>query len=241
MCSLPSVEIGVFSPDGIREVAIRAMLDACAERSFCSPELLDMIGASGKEKHVRIGTVISRTPTVAREVCLNVAPLIGRRKKKKTRMIKQVYAVKEFPKLVSQSISTEKYPHLAGVEQGKPGKVMMIIGQNARDSLIPKQVIRGGPDEPYAVRTDFGWIINGLAYESEDENGDIHITFCNLTTMMPMPSQIMNHFAATTDTYSSEEVSLEKRCQLFWRLTWSRPLLTRRKCSFEVKHPYYIY
>jgi len=48
--------------------------------------------------------------------------------------------------------------HLPEVDSSKVG---LLIGQNCPDAIVPLEICRGEYGSPYAVRTVFGWTLNG--------------------------------------------------------------------------------
>ncbi|KAJ8001006.1 hypothetical protein DPEC_G00186330 [Dallia pectoralis] len=61
--------------------------------------------------------------------------------------------------------TAKQWSHLAEiVDEIQPLKdcaVGLLIGYNCSRAMAPRQVLLGGDEEPYAVRTDLGWIIVG--------------------------------------------------------------------------------
>lgn len=69
---------------------------------------------------------------------------------------------------IPTSETTRRWNHLNGIAQEIPMlldcKVGLLIGYNCSRALAPRQVITGGNDEPYAIRTDLGWSIVGSSH-----------------------------------------------------------------------------
>nr|XP_021336928.1 uncharacterized protein LOC103910029 [Danio rerio]XP_021336929.1 uncharacterized protein LOC103910029 [Danio rerio] len=59
------------------------------------------------------------------------------------------------------SVIADKIPPLQDCDVG------LLIGYNCSRSMIPREVIVGGDDEPYAVQTDLGWSIVGCSPRSD--------------------------------------------------------------------------
>ena len=57
----------------------------------------------------------------------------------------------------------------------------LLIGYNCSNALIPRQVISGDDNEPYAVRTDLGWSIVGRISQSETKG------FCHRVSIKEVP------------------------------------------------------
>ena len=78
--------------------------------------------------------------------------------------LSRVYVVDSIP-VLTQSLAREdhkNYPHLKDVQAVMTsGKVDLLIGQDNSEALIPLEIKKGKRGEPFAVRTLFGWCING--------------------------------------------------------------------------------
>ena len=76
-----------------------------------------------------------------------------------------VCVLADIPAQMSQNnLDIDIYPHLQGINLPNTEssvKVDILIGQNKAEALIPLEVRKGKPNEPFAVRTLFGWCING--------------------------------------------------------------------------------
>ena len=55
------------------------------------------------------------------------------------------------------------WPHLQGINlpSAHASEVELLIGQDSPQSMVPQTIIAGKNDEPYAVRTNLGWTLNG--------------------------------------------------------------------------------
>ena len=78
--------------------------------------------------------------------------------------IPRVYT-KELPmfnKCVDKAILA-KWKHLQGIPIGSEGenKVTLLIEQDVPEALVPIDVRRGKPGEPYATKTLLDWALNG--------------------------------------------------------------------------------
>ncbi|XP_034382324.1 uncharacterized protein LOC117726257 [Cyclopterus lumpus] len=67
----------------------------------------------------------------------------------------------------------------------KDCEVGLLIGYNCSRAMAPRQVILGGDEEPYAVRTDFGWSIVGRFSQSYDSLTTSHL--CHRITTKELP------------------------------------------------------
>ncbi len=88
---------------------------------------------------------------------------------------------------------TKEWPHLKPivahlVHLQRDVQVGLLIGGNYTKAIVPREVIPGQRNEPYAQRTDFGWGIVGNVSQpnsTEDRSPEaiVHrVTACNVTT-----------------------------------------------------------
>lgn len=64
-------------------------------------------------------------------------------------------------------------------------EIGLLIGYNCSRALAPRQVILGGDNEPYAVRTDLGWSIVGSTPPHPDSPSSTNI--CHRVTVKELP------------------------------------------------------
>ncbi|XP_063889342.1 uncharacterized protein LOC135116063 [Scylla paramamosain] len=64
---------------------------------------------------------------------------------------------------LSSCVELQKWPHLQKLEIAKldVDEVHLLIGQDCADLLLPDEIKKGHPGEPFAVHTPLGWAING--------------------------------------------------------------------------------
>lgn len=64
-------------------------------------------------------------------------------------------------------------------------EVGLLIGYNCSRAMAPRQVILGGDEEPYAVRTDLGWSIVGRSSQSHDSPSSSRL--CHRISVKELP------------------------------------------------------
>ncbi|KAL7872550.1 hypothetical protein SRHO_G00075330 [Serrasalmus rhombeus] len=68
--------------------------------------------------------------------------------------------------------SAKKWAHLSDIadeiQPYKDCEIGLLIGYNCPRAMAPKQVILGGDDEPFAIRTDLGWSVVGRSSPAMD-------------------------------------------------------------------------
>ena len=83
----------------------------------------------------------------------------------KSLTISNVFVVEKVPYTYSQCRDLSTYPHLSDVPISPVhplAKVDLLIGQDNSEALVPLQVLRGNPGDPFAVLTKFGWTLNSV-------------------------------------------------------------------------------
>ena len=83
----------------------------------------------------------------------------------KSHTISNVFVVEEVPYTYSPCRDLSTYPHLSDVPISHvhpPAKVDILIGQNNSEALVPLQVLKGNPGDPFSVLTKFGWTLNSV-------------------------------------------------------------------------------
>ena len=76
-----------------------------------------------------------------------------------------VFVVEEIPYTYSPCRDLSIYPHLSDVPISPvypPAKVDLLVGQDNSEALVPLQVLKGNPGDPFGVLTKFGWTLNSV-------------------------------------------------------------------------------
>ena len=83
----------------------------------------------------------------------------------KSLTMSNVFVVEEVPYTYSPCRDLSAYLHLSDIPISPvhpPAKVDLLIGQDNSEALVPLQVLRGNPGDPFAVLTKFGYSLNGV-------------------------------------------------------------------------------
>ena len=83
-----------------------------------------------------------------------------------------VFVVEEVPYTYSHCRDLSVYPHLSDVLISPlypPAKVDILIGQDNSDALVPLQVFKGNPGDPFAVSTKFGFSLSGVVPDDSSD------------------------------------------------------------------------
>ena len=76
-----------------------------------------------------------------------------------------VFVVEEVPYTYSPCRDLSSYPHLSDIPISPvhpQAKVDLLIGQDNSEAMVPLQVLRGNPGNPFSVLTKFGWTLNDV-------------------------------------------------------------------------------
>ena len=163
------VPVRVYSPESKRSHSTYALLDTGSNVTLCHERLLRTLGLQGRTETMSLTTLDkkhNRTPT--RMISLDVTNPDG----EGMMHLGQVYARDSLPidshNRVTMS-ETARWSHLKGLplHHSPIDEVMLMIGQDYPDALVPLATVPGGKGEPYAVRTRLGWTVNGPVNTSE--------------------------------------------------------------------------
>ena len=139
---------------------VNALLDSASTNTFCSRNLVHKLGLEGKREPRTLNTLGGVVSQDFEMVGLSVVSMDG-----EEIIMSGVGVVDNIP-ISSACINTEGYDHLKGIDFSVPGHVDhvdLLIGQNYSECLLPLEVSKGKRGEPYAIRTIFGWCLNGKA------------------------------------------------------------------------------
>ena len=167
--ALPLVPVRVYSLESKGSHSTYALLDTGSNVTLCHERLLRTLGLQGRPETMSLTTLDkkhNRTPT--RMVSLDVTNPDGEERLH----LGQVYARDSLPidprNRVTMS-EAARWSHLKGLplHHAPINEVMLLIGQDYPDALVPLATMPGGKGEPYVVRTRLGWTVNGPMNASE--------------------------------------------------------------------------
>ncbi|KAE8629989.1 hypothetical protein XENTR_v10000654 [Xenopus tropicalis] len=113
--------------------------------------------------------------------------------------------------------TAKKWKHLSVISHEIPPlkeyRVGLLIGYDCSKALMPRQIITGGDDEPYAIKTDLGWSIIGgpqQAASSRQVTGLCHRISVK-TSLTPSPAAVIKILESDfADTSSKEKIRLRR-------------------------------
>ena len=139
-----------------------ALLDSGSTNSFITSDAVKCLGLSGKTVNYRHSTVDTPCMTTSTKV---VNFILYSLDGSKSLTMSNVFVVEEVPYTYSPCRDLSMYPHLSDVPISPvypPAKVDLLIGQDNSEALVPLQVLKGNPGDPFSVLTKFGWTLNSV-------------------------------------------------------------------------------
>lgn len=161
---MPIVRVNVYGYD------VCALLDTASSNSFCSRSLVDRLGIQGRTAKYQLSTLSQSGETkVTNVVNLRLFSSDG-----STGLdMRNVHVVDKIP-VKSHAMGDVDYVHLKDLSIVKGNQeVHLLLGQDNSEALIPLDLRRGREGEPFAVKTLFGWALNGPAKGVPCTDGDI--------------------------------------------------------------------
>ena len=139
-----------------------ALLDSDSTNSFITSDAVTSLGLSSKTVIYRHSTVDAPCITTSTKV---VSFILYSLDGSKSLTMYNVFVVEEVPYTYSPCRDLSAYPHLSDIPISPvhpPAKVDILIGQDNSEALVPLQVLKGNPGDPFCVLTKFGWTLNSV-------------------------------------------------------------------------------
>lgn len=165
----PIIPIKVKARGHLGYVVTHAFLDSGSNSTFCTEELLRQLNLEGEETSLSLSTIEKENSRLeCRVVSLEACDL-------------EENAFVDLPTVFSTPIlpvspediprqdDIERWPHLHGICLPQvDAQVGLLIGNDNARALEPIEIRQSRGEGPYAVRTVFGWTVNGpLGRESD--------------------------------------------------------------------------
>lgn len=147
-------------------MTVYALLDTQSSNTFVDQGVCEEMGMSLEPVKLKLTTMMGRDSIVQSE---RVSGLRVRGFSSKSFINLPLAYTRDFIPLERSHIPTsetaKRWKHLIRIAQEMPElmdcKVGLLIGYDCPRALAPWQVIAGGDEEPYAIKTDLGWSIVG--------------------------------------------------------------------------------
>ena len=146
-----------------------ALLDSASNTTFCTESLVNELGVKGSIVNYKLNTL----NTVSESKQSMVVDLKVRSYDGESLLhLSDVHVVKQIPVDIPY-VDLSKYPALNQLPIANDGHVKsvdILIGQDHAEALLPLDMKQGHKGEPFAVRTLFGWSLNGPIEMSSSES-----------------------------------------------------------------------
>ncbi len=141
-----------------------AMLDPGTNATYCTEELCDKLGAKGMTRQMELTTITqTRMPVESTVITLFVSDIHNKQEPCCMPEVTVRPSLNIDLSGLSSCVKLQKWPHLENLEipELDVDEVHLLIGQDCADLLLPDEIKKGHPGEPFAVHTPLGWAING--------------------------------------------------------------------------------
>ena len=172
---LPVVPMKVRCKGRNKVVTTYALLDSGSTASFCDNVLLEELGIEGKACQIQLATIDG-----VRDECQTFLASLEIMDLEETVCIQMdsVFSTKSLnmpTSAIARQEDVNKWPYLNGImvpEMIAGGKISLLIGVDVPEALEPDEMRKSENGGPFAVKTKFGWTLNGpLGRHSFTGNG----------------------------------------------------------------------
>ncbi|KAJ8375844.1 hypothetical protein SKAU_G00064240 [Synaphobranchus kaupii] len=197
----------IKQPD--QEVLVYALLDTQSDTTFILEEVAQDLNTNKENVSLRLSTMSTRSTVIP---CQKLTNLQVRGYNLEKRIPLPPLFTREFIPADRSHIPTsetaQQWPHLEQLADKIPApldcEVGLLIGYNCQQALLPREILSGEENHPYAQRTDLGWSIIGYsdpASDYSDAIGTSHRIIVRQVTPAVQPSVELKtevHFVCKT-------------------------------------------
>ena len=190
-----------------------ALLDSDSTNSFITSEAVKSLGLSSKTviyKHSTVDTPCMTTSTKVVNIILY--SLDG----SKSLTMSNVFVVEEVPYTYSPCRDLSVYPHLCDIPISPvhpPAKVDILIGQDNSEALVPLQVLKGNPGDPFSVLTKFGWTLNSVVPGSSSDCVSLCVVSNFAHTSIDAKVEVLSSIPDDHDDPTLKSLSISTDCE----------------------------
>ncbi|CAM4729270.1 unnamed protein product [Leuciscus chuanchicus] len=236
-----------MEPD--KEVLVYALLDSQSDTTFILKDATDTLGVKKEPVKLKVSTTTSKTKVVNSQKVqgLQVRGISSDTKIKLPTTYTRDY-IPENRSHIPTSTTAKSWPHLEHLaDEMSPEldcEVGLLIGYKCPQALLPRDVITGNENQPYAQRSVLGWSIicyssTEVDYDHEDEIGvshriiikevqpatkpftelksEVHFVYRTQVKEMITPADILKVFESDFTEKFSEEVLISQEDIKFLR------------------------
>ncbi|XP_054607429.2 uncharacterized protein [Nothobranchius furzeri] len=156
-----------------KEVLVYALLDSQSDSSFILEEVVDALDVNAEPVKLKLSTMSSKETIVP---CKRIKGLQIRGLSSSKKITVPTVYTREFIPANRTHIPTSEtaraWPHLEHLAEHiappKNCEIGLLIGYNCPQALMPREVVCGEDNQPFAQKTDVGWSI--VSYGDPSEN-----------------------------------------------------------------------
>ena len=182
--------------DSSKEVLVYALLDSQSDSSFILEEVADVLNATTEQVTLKLSTMSSKGTIVP---CKRLRDLKIRGLFSSKKITVPTVYTREFIPANRMHIPTPEtakaWPHLEHLAEHiapqKECEIGLLIGYNCPQALMPRDVVCGMENQPFAQKTDLGWSILSYGDPSKhygDAIGVSHRIIVRQVTPEPKPT-----------------------------------------------------
>ena len=156
-----------------QEVLVYALLDTQSDTTFILDEVAQELNTSKENASLRLSTMSAMSTVISCQKLTNLQ--VRGYNLEKLIPLPPVFTREFIPANKSHIPTSEtalKWPHLEHLADKIPPPlecdVGLLVGYNCQQALLPKEILPGEENHPYAQRTDLGWSIIGCSYPVSD-------------------------------------------------------------------------
>eukprot|EP00794_Sanderia_malayensis_P019620 gene19620-biopygen13889 len=192
------------------EVVTYALLDNGSTASFCSEDLLAKLGIAARKCQISVATISNVMENCDSAVAsLKIMDL----NKTVSIVVPQAFVVKKLnvsKDAVASQTDVDSWTYLSDLvlpTRLEDCTVDLLIGVDVPEALQPEEIRRGEPGGPFAVRTKFGWTLNGPLGQTEVAAAQCGMTSTNQPTDF-LSEQLKKYFNHEFDDCISNDRKL---------------------------------
>ncbi len=214
---LPVMVSHADSPD--EQMMTYALLDTMSDTCFIKADLLQQLKVEGQRADLEITTLTSKSGKMIVDTEVVTGLRIRGINEQTTVALPKTYGKDDIPvsrSLIPKPESVKRWPHLQDVAQQLPAyredlDVGLLIGANCSAAMLPKKVVTGSDQEPYAQKTAIGWGVIGWMWTPEDDSQDNRTHFVHTAaTREVTPREVHQMFNLDfSENHSLEKMSVQ--------------------------------
>lgn len=186
------VPVWLSSSNSESEVCVYALLDTQSSHTFVKREVCESLQASMEPVKLKLSTMMGKDSIVESK---RVGGLRVRGFSSDSSICLPPVYTRDFIPFERTHIPTcktaKKWKHLEVIADEMPALmdcgVGLLIGYDCSRALAPRQVITGGNEEPYAIKTDLGWSIIGGTPQSVNFKNVTGLGLCHRMSVKELP------------------------------------------------------